>query len=129
METWLGSELCSQLLAFVVSLSDSVVSRERSPEQLGEASAEVRSFVEMLEELGTWIDEIPPLDQPMRFGNKAFRTWHGRLSERAEGLLSRVLLQRAEAQGEKADTSLASSLAPYLLGSFGDPTRIDYGTG
>merc|ERR1719387_3177403 len=39
METWLGPELYSQLLAFVVSLSDSVVSRERSPEQLGEASA------------------------------------------------------------------------------------------
>ena len=32
--------------------------------------------VAMLEEVGSWIDEIPPVEQPMRFGNKAFRTWY-----------------------------------------------------
>lgn len=25
------------------------------------------------------IDEYPPIQQPMRFGNKAFRSWHERL--------------------------------------------------
>jgi len=35
----------------------------------------------MLETMDTWIDEIPPIDQPQRFGNKAFRTWCGKLEE------------------------------------------------
>jgi hypothetical protein len=39
---------------------------------------EVRSIVD---ELDKWIDEYPPVQQPMRFGNKAFRTWHERLSK------------------------------------------------
>src|ERR1044072_2800409 len=29
----------------------------------------------------SWIDEIPPLPTPQRFGNKAFRTWMSRLEE------------------------------------------------
>ena len=32
-------------------------------------------------ELNTWIDEIPPLVQRSRFGNKAFRIWFDRLCE------------------------------------------------
>lgn len=33
----------------------------------------------MLNEINSWIDEIPPLQQPMRFGNKAFRTFFDRV--------------------------------------------------
>jgi hypothetical protein len=29
--------------------------------------------------LKQWTIDIPPTQQPMRFGNKAFRTWHQRL--------------------------------------------------
>lgn len=36
---------------------------------------------EFLENLKQWIDEIPPIQQPMRFGNKAFRDFHQRLVE------------------------------------------------
>ena len=35
----------------------------------------------MLDTMNSWIDEIPPTDQPQRFGNKAFRTWCNRLEE------------------------------------------------
>ena len=33
----------------------------------------------MLRILNRWIDEIPPLKQPSRFGNKAYRIWNDRL--------------------------------------------------
>ena len=36
-------------------------------------------MVDVMQELNTWIDEIPPLVQPSRFGNKAFRIWFDRL--------------------------------------------------
>jgi len=29
--------------------------------------------VALLRKMNTWVDEIPPIDQPMRYGNKAFR--------------------------------------------------------
>ena len=35
----------------------------------------------MLATLDKWIDEIPPVDQPQRFGNKAYRTWFSRVEE------------------------------------------------
>lgn len=39
----------------------------------------VRTICAVLREMEGWIDECPPLEQPMRFGNKAFRSWHQRL--------------------------------------------------
>lgn len=35
----------------------------------------------LLDNLDEWIDEIPPLPTPQRFGNLAFRTWGKRLEE------------------------------------------------
>lgn len=40
-----------------------------------------KKLVAMLDTMNSWIDEIPPTDQPQRFGNKAFRTWCSRLEE------------------------------------------------
>lgn len=45
---------------------------------------------EALEEVAAWVDDLPPLDQPMRFGNQAFRQWHERLLERASSIMERV---------------------------------------
>jgi hypothetical protein len=45
-----------------------------------EASAAIIiQLEEFLQKLAIWVDEIPPIKQPMRFGNKAFRDWHARL--------------------------------------------------
>jgi len=35
----------------------------------------------LLHTLDAWIDDIPPLKTPQRFGNVAFRTWGQRLEE------------------------------------------------
>lgn len=43
------------------------------------ASEEVNAVVKMLKILNKWIDEIPPIQQPQRFGNQAFRTWYDKL--------------------------------------------------
>lgn len=37
--------------------------------------------IALLETLDTWIDAIPPLETPQRFGNLAFRTWGKRLED------------------------------------------------
>ena len=41
----------------------------------------VTQVIDLLDKLDKWIDEIPPLPTPQRFGNLAFRTWGKRLEE------------------------------------------------
>jgi len=72
-------------------------------------------------ELTRWVEETPPLTQPMRYGNKAFRTWHTRLVSEAPRICATLLTP--ECAGAEVE------LAPYLFDSFGNATRIDYGTG
>jgi serine/threonine-protein phosphatase 2A activator len=42
-------------------------------------SAIVNKVFEMLNKFNQWIDDIPPTEQPQRFGNKSFRIWHEKL--------------------------------------------------
>ena len=44
-------------------------------------------MVELLETLDRWIDEIPPIEQPQRFGNKAFKTFYNKLKDVRDFLL------------------------------------------
>lgn len=99
-----------------------------------ERSAVVAALCEAFEVMGAWIDEIPPLRQPMRFGNRAFCDWHRRLESEGPRLLSEALCsadndgERFRLAGEGGDGSLEESFA-YLLQAFGHHVRIDYGTG
>jgi len=127
LDIFLQSKLCQQLMSFAGELADSVKGKPIQPQRLSEASPLVRGLVGMLNHMELWIKDFPPLDQPMRFGNKAFRQWHARLCERGEGQLREVLLQGGTPEG-RAD-ALATELACYMRGAFGDERRIDYGTG
>lgn len=42
-------------------------------------SPALNKVIMLLETLSKWIDEIPPIQQPQRFGNQAFRTWYDKL--------------------------------------------------
>jgi serine/threonine-protein phosphatase 2A activator len=92
----------------------------------------------LLDELDRWIDEVPPLPTPQRFGNLAFRTWGERLEQvlistllfclcstlsrlqRADGLLTAMMPEFSAA---------VPHVRPYLLTAFGSFVRMDYGTG
>ncbi|EPY83314.1 serine/threonine-protein phosphatase 2A activator isoform a [Camelus ferus] len=81
----------------------------------------IEKLVALLNTLDRWIDETPPVDQPSRFGNKAYRTWYAKLDEEAENLVATVV-----------PTHLAAAVpevAVYLKEAVGNSTRIDYGTG
>ncbi|EGO24892.1 hypothetical protein SERLADRAFT_349062 [Serpula lacrymans var. lacrymans S7.9] len=85
------------------------------------SSQPVKRMFELLDTLDGWIEEIPPLPTPQRFGNLAFRTWGARLEERAEDLLSSLL--------EPELYIAIPHIKPYFLTSFGSFLRMDYGTG
>ena len=123
LERFKASPICQEIKAFVVACAESVkgvsLSEARAVE-LPEDSVvlKMESYMSTLEAL---VDEVPPLQQPMRYGNKAFRTWHARMLETIPAFLKDILpLKVAGASVE---------LGPYLADCYGNETRIDYGTG
>ncbi|KAJ3572880.1 hypothetical protein NP233_g2791 [Leucocoprinus birnbaumii] len=119
VENWKHTRSYSDYDLFLRRLNKSVVGVQLPTHE--DATPSVSSFSFLLDTLENWIDEIPPLSSPQRFGNLAFRTWGSRLEERADGLLEQLLPPEMRV--------LVPYVKPYFLTSFGSFTRMDYGTG
>ncbi|XP_065069600.1 serine/threonine-protein phosphatase 2A activator-like [Rhopilema esculentum] len=116
---WLRSQAYKDLIGFITTLNESI--KGRSLHENFHVSEPVLKISAVLGMLDTWIDEIPPVEQPQRFGNKAFRDWLSKLNECAEDILSPILNDKY--------TGAVSELKSYFCDGFGNITRIDYGTG
>lgn len=81
----------------------------------------VTSVVSIIETLASFVDEIPPAPQSSRYGNVAYRTWHERMSDAAHSFMMRFLPDHL--------SNATIELVPYFTDSFGNASRIDYGTG
>lgn len=108
-------------LGFVAALSDSVRSRKIS-DPVSPLTPVISHLLSVMETLDKWIDEIPPLPHSSRYGNPAYRSWHEKLSDKGISLIFPLL------SSEELRPAV-DELFPYLLDSFGNPFRIDYGTG
>ncbi|PWA15589.1 hypothetical protein CCH79_00020745, partial [Gambusia affinis] len=106
-------------MGFILTLNEGVKGKKLTCEY--EVSETVEKLLGLLGTLDRWINETPPVDQPSRFGNKAYRTWFSKLEQEAEALVAAVL------PAEKA--AAAPEISVYLKEAVGNPTRIDYGTG
>ncbi|KXZ47301.1 hypothetical protein GPECTOR_36g27 [Gonium pectorale] len=121
LKRFLESDAVKDFMAFILSINEAVTGKKTSDPSYTPSPA-VQRMCAVLTELSTLVDEVPPEQQSLRYGNPAFRTWILRLAERAPALLESVL------QSDEARPA-AIELLPYLLDSFGNATRIDYGTG
>ncbi|KPI39464.1 Serine/threonine-protein phosphatase 2A activator 1 [Cyphellophora attinorum] len=84
----------------------------------------------LLEKLDALIDEAPPDTGPRRFGNVSFRLWYKLMEERVRDLLRTYVANHLEWDVPAEDMESAlEEIEAYLLGSFGSPQRLDYGTG
>ncbi|KAH7424055.1 hypothetical protein KP509_12G087500 [Ceratopteris richardii] len=119
IEKFHSSEAGRLFLGFVAALSQSIEGHKLS--DYCRESVTVRTLVEILDRMNSWIDEIPPLQQPARYGNPAFRDWQARLEEQGPSLVLKLLPKDMEPG--------MIELFPYFADSFGNATRIDYGTG
>lgn len=68
-----------EYLGFILILSEAVEGISLDAEC--SESPLVNTVVQMLNNFDEWVTEIPPTEQPQRFGNKSFRTWHERLQQ------------------------------------------------
>lgn len=84
-------------------------------------SETVTAIVAMLGKIDEIIELTPIIDQPQRFGNKAFSTFYSKLQQSVGPLLQSALPERCHRGIDE--------ISVYLIESVGNSTRIDYGTG
>ncbi|KAF5345658.1 hypothetical protein D9757_014208 [Collybiopsis confluens] len=120
VHTWRGTQSYQDLLIFLRRLNEASVGI-KLPWDSEMPSSAILKMVNLLDTLDSWIDEIPPLDTPQRFGNLAFRTWGKRLEEEGNSLLAGLLPPEYR--------ELIPRIMPYFQTSFGSFVRMDYGTG
>lgn len=80
MRIWEKSQAYAEYLGFIFALNE-VVEGVSISEGSKNVSPRVESILKVLDKLDHMIDDIPPIQQPQRFGNQAFRTWYQRLQE------------------------------------------------
>ncbi|XP_010267326.1 PREDICTED: serine/threonine-protein phosphatase 2A activator-like [Nelumbo nucifera] len=113
------SDSGKNFLGFVVALSESIRGHKISDHC--HQSLTLTSILSLLQTLFLWVDEIPPVQQSSRYGNYSYRVWHGRMTENAESLMLQFLSDDLR--------SATIEIIPYFTDSFGNSSRIDYGTG
>lgn len=119
MPKWEKSEAYYDVVGFINSISQSIQGRENTDRiNLSPIAENILQIFDKLEKI---LSETPPIDQPQRFGNKSFRDWFLKMQTNALTYLQEALpesLHRA-----------VPEIVTYLIESFGNSTRIDYGTG
>lgn len=120
MAIWEKSLAYYDIIGFINGISQAIQGKKLSAQL--EPSPIADNLVKIFEvELSRLVEETPPLEQPQRFGNKAYRDWFGKLKENSVDFLVAALPDKFHrAIGE---------LNVYFIESFGNATRIDYGTG
>uniref|UniRef100_A0A5B7C2Q7 Serine/threonine-protein phosphatase 2A activator n=1 Tax=Davidia involucrata TaxID=16924 RepID=A0A5B7C2Q7_DAVIN len=113
------SDSCKNFLGFVVALSESI--RAHKISDPCHQSPVVNSILSIIETLIQYVDDIPPAPQSSRYGNLSYRTWHSRMIDNAESFMLQFLPEDLQ--------SAPVELVPYFGDSFGNWSRIDYGTG
>ncbi|OZJ03242.1 hypothetical protein BZG36_03450 [Bifiguratus adelaidae] len=105
-------------ITLITDLNASVIGVKTDDPDIVE-SPRVKQIVALLETLTGWIKEIPPQDNKLsRFGNPAFRLWYDRVKENLDDLHRDLIPEHHTPE-----------VSAYLLESFGNRRRIDYGTG
>lgn len=119
MTTWQHSETYYDLLGFINTVCQ-MVQGKRLTDNLNE-SEPVKGLLQILAAVEQLAIDTPPVDQPQRFGNMAYRTWHKKMLEKSSDLIGSIVPDSLK--------DAVKELEVYFTDSFGNATRIDYGTG
>jgi serine/threonine-protein phosphatase 2A activator len=122
LRKFLDSPVAADFLGFALALNEAV--RGRALSDQCEISETTTALVKVLDTMDTWVNEIPPAEHTLRYGNPSFRVWFAKLKEQASTLVTSVLPPSLNTRSD-----VIQELVPYLIDSFGNETRIDYGTG
>ena len=119
LQKFLKSMALKDFMGFILALNEAAQGQPLSAQT--SASSAINSMVQVLDTLNSWVNEIPPAKQALRYGNPAYREWFAKVDDNADSLLRTILPPELP--------QAAIELKPILLDGFGNKTRIDYGTG
>ncbi|KAL1933586.1 hypothetical protein VTP01DRAFT_7676 [Rhizomucor pusillus] len=119
IDRFLKTKAFARIMTFTVLLNTSVTQKKVS--DACHVSEQTQKILDMLDTMDSWLAEFPPLENPQRFGNKAFRQWLNKVEQNAHALMQTALPPGMH--------PAIPELTVYLVGGFGNGTRIDYGSG
>ncbi|KAI0194545.1 hypothetical protein F4808DRAFT_336856 [Astrocystis sublimbata] len=120
-DMFLSSPSHNLIIAFVFGLADSVVDAPISAVKEEDCSPPVNTIIQILDEAEALVQATPPDDAGgSRFGNKVFRDFLDKVKAASHSWHQKLGLDSADA---------ISEVERYLNESFGNRTRIDYGSG
>lgn len=120
------------IMTFILQLNRSLVPRKRTSDgtikqfrlddiKESDIASQIVSLRTLISKLQALTENAPPDLGPRRFGNVSFRKWYQLVEDQIDILLSDILPDSIR--------PAILELKSYLLGSFGSPQRLDYGTG
>lgn len=129
------------IMGFIRTLNNSVLGIPTSTQDIYISPA-VSDVLGILDSISAIADAVEPYpSERNRFGNKAFRDFHEKFIKASLdlncALLSKHMAAAFGSDGkplpkeeiEPTVRAAAEEIGPYLLDSFGNPVRLDYGTG
>lgn len=120
-DLFLKSDTYKLLLAFVFGLTDSVIDTPVSAIKDSDLSPALKTILMILDNVQDVVDRSPPEEQgDSRFGNKGFRDFLDLAAKEHTSWHQQLGVASSEAITE---------ISTYFLQSFGNRTRIDYGSG
>lgn len=119
MALWEKSEAYMEYTGFIATLNEAIKGKPLSVDC--KVSSNVKKIMTVLQELDNYINDFPPIEQPQRFGNIAFKDWIHKVKSNTTQLLQDALHDNLHLA--------IPEIKLYLEESFGNATRIDYGTG
>ena len=149
MKAFMASDRKKEILSFVEAMGKSCAFAGGSFDPNAPLSGLTPSMACLhgsLRQMITWVDDFPATNPEIaRFGNPAFRSWHGRLMERSNSIITALLqardenlsLEEASQKGWDAAAGILDAkvdskiqqVSCYLHDAFGHAVRLDYGTG
>lgn len=126
MELFKESKTQELIMGFVKDLNQAIVGCQNDAEC--EVTPAVSALLDLLGHVEGIFEKHPAKDQvSSRFGKVEFRDFYDQVSETAQDLVRQVIFKSGHENGET--TSHVAELATYLKESWGNRTRIDYGSG
>jgi serine/threonine-protein phosphatase 2A activator len=121
-ELFLASDTHNLIVSFVFTLADSVRDTTISSVKSSSAAEDpaIIALLAVLDEAEELLKECPPLDTGSRFGNPAFRDFLSKMDGSMSSWHKKIGVTNTDAEEE---------VSTYLSQSFGNGTRIDYGSG
>lgn len=120
VETLLKGKTINNFFEFIINLQTSITGQSITQTKKVE---EFKIYNDYFKKLREVLKQTPPKEGKMRFGNLAFRDFHPKMNKLNSEFIQALLTSL------KIPKKHSITLETYLNDSYGDKSRVDYGTG